>query len=202
LQWKNLVLDKSKEISLLEQKIKEQKVTAKQKEIELSGLEEQTAKLEKKKDILKNEKELTALNHEVSKVSSDKDALEIELIELFDLIAKDEAGVSELKSGFVNIEKQTEQDIKGLEEQIAAFQKSSEENQQQFETLTDQLSSEVKSKFLKLTKSPNGKAIAVIDGENCSGCNFQIPFYLIQDVLNENKIINCTNCGRFLYNQK
>jgi uncharacterized protein len=199
LQWKKLLEDKSKEISQMEAKIREFKVAIKQKEIDLSDKEEQLKKLESRKGILKNEKELTALDHELSKVSLDKDSFENELIELFDTLGQNEKNLSVLKLEFGSIEKQTATDIMGLEEQISSFRKSAEENQQKFEGTTDQLSIEVKSRFLKLTKSSNGKGIASIEGENCSACNFQVPFNLIQDVSKENNIVNCTNCGRFLY---
>jgi uncharacterized protein len=199
LQWKKLVDDKSEEMSQQEVKIKELKVSAKEKEIDLSGKDEQIGKLEKKKDILKNEKELTALDHELSKVNSDKDLLENDLIELFDNIEQSETRLSELKSELAGMERQTEIDIKGLKEQIVSFQKSVDENQKKFDGSTDQLSVEVKSKFLKLTKSHNGKAIAAIEVEICSACNFQVPFNIIQDVTKANNIVSCTNCGRFLY---
>ncbi len=199
LHRKKQVEDKSKEIFSIGERIKELKLIAKEKEMELSGREEQLKKLEKRKDIVKNEKEVTALGHEYDKANSDRGNLENELIEIYDSLEQNEKNIAALKAEYNNIEKQTTLDIKELEEIINRSEKLITENQQSFDGSVDLLSPAVKTKFLKLIKSQNGKAIGVIEGEICSACNFQIPFNLIQDASKENNFVNCTNCGRFLY---
>ncbi|MFH0977347.1 MAG: C4-type zinc ribbon domain-containing protein [Spirochaetota bacterium] len=201
LYWKKEQEEKKKEILILEENIKELKITIKQKEIDLSEKEEQLKKLEKRKDIVKNEKEMTALEHEYSKVKADKDILENDTLEMMDFIEQKQSKCDLLDSDLNNFTKQFTLDIRNLEEKIEDLKKIITENQQNFDGCTDQLSPSVKAKFLKLIKSQNGKAISSIEGENCSICNFQVPFNVIQDLSKENMIVNCTNCGRFLYKE-
>ena len=197
--WKDQIKAKSNEIAALENNIKNVKVTINEKENDLSERDEQIKKLEKRKDIIKNEKEMSALDHELTKFSTDKDILENELIALFDILEQKEEELIKLQTESAELEKQSLQDIKELEERINRFRDSVTENQNKFDSGTEQLSPQVKSKFLKLTKSQNGKAIAIISGENCGVCNCQLPYNLIQDALKDSVIVNCTNCGRFIY---
>lgn len=199
LHWKKQVDEKAKELSKLEEKIKETKVIIKQKEIELSENDEQIKKLNKRRDIVKNEKEMTAIDHEFANVKSVKDNLEGELINLFDFLGDKESEVVNRKTELNDIEKQSLKDIADLKERINHINSLIDENQQHFDESVNNLSPETKMRFLKLIKSQNGKAIAIIEREICGVCNFQIPFNLIQDVLKDNNIVNCTNCGRFLY---
>lgn len=199
LHWKRQVDEKAKELSLLEEKIKETKVIIKQKEIELSENDEQIKKLNKRRDIVKNEKEMTAIDHEFANVKSTKDNLESELINLFDFLGDKESEVVNRKTELNDVEMQSLKDITDLKERISHFNSLIDENQQRFDESVNNLSPETKMRFLKLIKSQNGKAIAMIEKEICGVCNFQIPFNLIQDVLKDNNIVNCTNCGRFLF---
>lgn len=201
LYWKDQLKKNSDEILILETNIKNIKIRIKEKENELAEKDAQIKKLEKRKDVIKNEKEVIALEHEFSKVKSDKDTLEDELINLFDLIKQKEDELKILQAESIESEKQSLSDIQGLEERIIRFQESINENQNKFDDKVDQLSPVVKTKFMKLTKSHNGIAVSKIDGEICGACNFQVPFNLIQDALKESKIVNCTNCGRFLYKE-
>jgi uncharacterized protein len=199
LYWKDQLKQKSDEIFSLENNIKNIKVSIKEKETELYGIDEQIKKLERRKEIIKNEKEVNALEHEFNKIKSDKDNLENELINLFDYLKQREDELKILKVEFANTEKQSLLDIKELEDRIIRFSESVQENQHKFDGNADQLSPAIKTKFLKLIKSQNGKAIALLDGEICGVCNFQVPFNLIQDALKESNIVNCSNCGRYLY---
>lgn len=199
LHWKKQVDEKAKELSQIEEKIKETKVIIKQKEIELSENDEQIKKLNKRRDIVKNEKEMTAIDHEFANVKSLKDNLESELINLFDFLGDKESEVVKLKTELNEVEKQSLKDITDLKGKISHFNSLIDENQQHFDESINNMSPETKMRFLKLIKSQNGKAIAMIEGEICGVCNFQIPFNIIQDVLKDNNIVNCTNCGRFLY---
>ena len=199
LYWKDQVEEKSKEVSAIEEEIKRTKVDAKRKELDLSEKDEQIKKLDHRKDIIKNDKEMTALNHEIEKVRSDKDSLETGILEMYDSIEQKENTASALKAGLDELEKQAVKDIKGLEEEIAGFRELIDEKQGKIDGSVENLSPMIRTKFVKLLKSQNGKGIASIEGENCGACNFQIPFNLIQDALKENNVVTCTNCGRFLY---
>jgi uncharacterized protein len=197
--WNDQLKAKSNEILAMEGSLKNIKVSINEKETELSEKDEQIKKLEKRNDVIKNEKEINALEHEFIKIKTDKDSLENELINSFDFLKLKEDELIVLKTESAKSEKQSLLDIKELEERINRFLESISENQNKFDSNVDQLSAAVKTKFLKLIKSQNGKGIAIINEENCGVCNFQIPFNLIQDAIKESNIVNCTNCGRFLY---
>ncbi len=199
--WGKELHNKKQKLDTLEEEIKKLKVTVNRKEVDLSDREEHVKKLEVKRDAVKTEKESTAINHEFEKIKTDIGAIEEEIIVMLDTIGEQEKLFTSLQDEFQNQEEQSAEDINGLKEKINLSEKALEENQKKFNELIDELSPNIKSRFLKLVKSQNGKGIAKLEGEICGACNFQIPFYLVQDISKKDSVIMCTNCGRFLYKE-
>jgi uncharacterized protein len=199
--WEKELKNKKQKLDTLEEEIKKLKIAANQKEVELSDREEHVKKLEVKKDAVKTAKESTAIEHEFEKAKADIETIEEDALVLLDTIEEKEKMFTSLQSELQSQEEQSVKDINGLKERINNSDKTLEENQNKFNELAEELSSNVKSRFLKLIKSQSGKGIAKLQGEICGACNFQIPFYLIQDVSRGDKVITCTNCGRYLYKE-
>jgi uncharacterized protein len=199
LYWETQLNEKIKEFNIFEEATRHIKSSAKQKEVELSSMDEQLKRLDKRRDILTNEKEMKALDHEVAKIKEDKDNIENALIESFDIIEKRDSEIIEHKNVIADMNAQTSSDIKELNERIERFIHSAEENQKKFDILAEDMSPSVKSRFLKLIKSQNGTAIAPLQGNNCGSCKTEITFSLVQDAAKENSVVICSNCGRFIY---
>lgn len=197
--WKGKVEEKKKELTEIKDNIKDLKKSINQHEIELSQKDEQALKLEERKKILKNEKEVLALERELEKVNSDKSSLEDRLIEMFDTLEEKESSVNLMEIDLNESIEQSDKDIKILKEKIDKFLESTKKNQKLFDELAEGLSANPKSKFLKLIKSANGKGIAPLEGEICGECNFKLPINIVQDAKKVDNLINCTNCGRFIY---
>jgi predicted nucleic acid-binding Zn-ribbon protein len=63
----------------------------------------------------------------------------------------------------------------------------------------NQLPSMYKSKFVKMISSRDGKGVARVEGEICGSCNFKIPSFLAIEASKDDKVVNCTNCGKYIY---
>ncbi|MDY6933513.1 MAG: C4-type zinc ribbon domain-containing protein [Spirochaetota bacterium] len=197
--WNQKVEEKKKGRVDLSSEIKNIKMTINQKEIELTEKEEKSLKLEDRRNILKTEKELQALESELKKILTQKNSLEEELIELFDKNDDMESELSVMNSELEESISRADKDIENLKNGIDRYSESIEENKKKFEELVTQLSVDVKSRFIKLIKSSNNKAIVSLEEETCEGCNFKIPFHIVMEVLKGDQVITCTNCGKFIY---
>lgn len=189
-----------KEILADQKNIKELKSRIKEQEIELAGKDEQVKKLEARRNMLKTDREAEALKNELQKASSDKSCLEDNLIVLFDELEQKEKELEKKSTESEESKKIADQDIIKLGEKIRLLKGSAEENEKIFNEKAHSLSPDVRAKFLKLIKSSTGRAIAPVEGEICTSCNFRIPAHLVSEVLKASRAINCTNCGRFIYN--
>jgi len=197
--WQDEMKTKKKDMDQLKNDIKVLKNDIKKNELELSDIENKIIKLEERRNIIKTEKELNALNHELETLQSEKDKLEEQILELMDDLDNNEKSENELTQDIENSEKQFEIDKQKLEEKISLNENKIVTNQNEFDDLLVNLSVGVKSKFTKLIKSKDGKAIANLNGETCGFCNCQVPASLAIDASKGEKISNCTNCGKYIY---
>ncbi|MCU0821810.1 MAG: C4-type zinc ribbon domain-containing protein [Spirochaetes bacterium] len=184
----------------LEFDIKNIKMEIKQKEIDLAEKDDKGKKLENRRFSVKTEKELAAIDRELETINSERGSLEEKLIELFDRLEKKQSDRAAAENGLSEVSKRAGEQIKNLEERINNFRNSHAENKTGFDGLIGSLPPAVSSKFLRHTQSGNGKGIVSLQGQEiCSGCNFKIPSHLAQEASKNEKLVNCTNCGRFIY---
>lgn len=197
--WKSELEAKESAVSLLENEIKSDKSRHKQGELELSERDGHYKRLEDRRLMIKTEKELKALESELQKIDGERDSLESEIIILLDEIEKKEQDLSEMDADLVKLRVQVESDVMEAQSRIEDFRREISEYQSRFDQLLPELSTGVKARFKKLIESGSGEAIAPLEGNTCGGCHFRLPGYEILDASRDDKIINCTNCGRFVY---
>lgn len=193
------IKNSEKEIQSHQNNIKELKSRIKQQEIELSERDEQIKKLEAKRNILKTGREVEALENELKKASSEKSSLEDLLLTLFDELEQKEKDLEKEIREAGESKKTAHEDIIKLGEKNSLLKNAAEENEKIFNDKAENLSPDVRMKFLKLVKSSTGRAIAPVEGEICTSCNFRIPAHLVAELLKSSRVVNCTNCGRYIY---
>lgn len=182
-----------------EKEIKELKNSLKQDELSLADMSARKARLEERKKIIHTEKELLALEKEIDLLTLDIGGLEDATLGLIDrldeLLKKQEilGGAVKEKENLLHDEAQK------LEAESLVHQKVISENEDAFNSHIETLGGLYKSKFLKMIKSKDGTGIARVEGEICGYCNFKIPSHLAIDAGNDEKVVVCTNCGKFIY---
>jgi predicted nucleic acid-binding Zn-ribbon protein len=56
----------------------------------------------------------------------------------------------------------------------------------------------IRSRFVKLAGSADGRAIVAVDRNSCGGCHFNIPADVLAG-LGSFEVLNCPHCGKYLY---
>ncbi len=133
------------------------------------------------------------------KVKEDDGELESRLIELMDELEERETIFKQEEKEAVEMRDQFAGDKTLIEEKILGENQNIEKNQGLYNEIEPQLSAAVRSRFTKLLKSKNGLGIGEIDGEVCQSCNFQVPSQIALEASKNDKLVTCTNCGRYLY---
>ncbi|TAL37094.1 MAG: hypothetical protein EPN93_06615 [Spirochaetes bacterium] len=197
--WRARMDDGTAGLAALDEEIKALKTEIGRKELDLADRDGKAKKLAQRRDMLKTERELEALGHEVAAINAERGALEEDLIRLMDTLDGRNAARVTAARDLEELSAQSGKDIAMLGERAARFEKTIAENQGKFDALLPTLGAAFRAKFQKLTLSPNGIAVARVEGETCGGCRMQIPAHVAQDASREDRIVNCTNCGRFIY---
>lgn len=197
--WEDRLKEISLRVSDTETKVKNLKLTLKKNELDLEGTDLKIKKIEERKTQLKSERELDAQNNELILLTDAKDKLEETVLDLLDKQEKLEQKLNEYKNEFSESDPQIKIDIEGLNKKIIEFKKESDLFKNKFNELLTSVSPANKSRFTKLISSKDGVAIAKLNGEICSRCNFQIPASIAASASSQKNIETCTNCGRFIY---
>jgi len=197
--WLDRVRDFEHKSSSLSTEIMKLRNSIKQNEIDLGEKDAKAKKLDERKLMVTSEKELGALDHEILALNGERGNLEDELLRLFDVLEAKNEEMSVLSGELKEASIQSEKDIAMLKDRIERFTGIIEENKRLFEERISELSPSVQSRFQKLIASNNGKGVARVTGDTCGACNFQIPAHLASDASRDDKILICTNCGRFIY---
>lgn len=182
-----------------EKKIKEMKSAVKQDELSLVEMSNRKLKLEERKTIIHTEKELQALEKEIDLITLDISALEdktLGMIDDLDAMSRQGAAIGE---SIKEKERVFSEEKLVFEKETAGHKVTVRDNEEKFNAIVESLNPLYKSKFLKMIKSKDGTGIARVDGEICGNCNFKIPSHLAIDAGNREKVVICTNCGKYIY---
>jgi len=197
--WKNRLAEKARTSEELAESIRKLKSYIRDHEVDLNAKEQQIAKLESRKLAVKTEKELNAVEHELETLVQEKNRLEEELINRMDELSGKEESLASLKREIEQMQMQSEKDIASLKAVIEEQERSASQTESAFDREMEGLTREYQSKFKKLAGTKDGRALVPLDGATCSGCHFEVPIQIALEVAKNEKIFNCTNCGRFIY---
>ncbi|MCX7678371.1 MAG: hypothetical protein N2316_04055 [Spirochaetes bacterium] len=197
--WENKLKDLRNEISLLKEQLKKNEIDIRMNEKKIYELEEKHSKLQKRRDVIKTEKELVALEKEIQTIVTEKDELETRTIETMETTTQLQSKCFEMEKELERVEPQIKNDISYIQNKIHGCTESLAEIITQFNEKIKALSPEVKMRFERIIKSKDGIAIVPVEGNACSACHTVIPLDIIAQLSHNEKAINCTNCGRFLY---
>jgi predicted nucleic acid-binding Zn-ribbon protein len=199
LHWKGRAEKAAADVGALREEIKKLNAHIKARELELGDSEALIKKLEERRGLIKTEKELSALEHELSRAAGEKNAFEDELINAMDRLSSLEKELEVKNSENGTVQAQAAEDIQSLAGKITHCETRARELMERFNVRLGDLQGELQSKFRKIISSKDGKAVAALDGSNCRVCNTSIPVHVAMEAAKNEKIVNCTNCGRFLY---
>ena len=173
--------------------------TIKNKENDLSALEQKIKKLNERKNLLKTQREVDAFESELKELKKESGILESELISLMDILIEKETLLAGMTKELENQKSDTALSLAKLSSDIKTNEETAALNKEKYNALLGGLEAAYLQRFDKLLKSKNGKAVGEVQDEVCGVCNFKIPSHLASDAIYDDKVIQCTNCGSYIY---
>ncbi|KJU87411.1 protein containing DUF164 [Candidatus Magnetobacterium bavaricum] len=174
----------------------------KRKEFErlVSEKVERIAKLKEKTNDIKTNKEYQSRLKEVEQVEKEKRTIEDEI-----LLAMERTEVIEKALG--SAQKRLNMETSKIEEKRSVIKKEIEMVEKELQTLLMKREALVKTlldkavydKYTYLLQRKNSLAVVKADKEVCMGCYMNIPPQLFVEVMRNDRIITCPQCGRIMY---
>jgi uncharacterized protein len=197
--WKGQMQEMGRVLAVAEADLKNLKNSIKLREVDLKEIDQRVSSLSQRRKIVKTERELEATDAESGRAVEERSQLEENILASMEKCDADELHLRGLREEFAESEKQALSDIAMLEERISRFQGTLQENERVFKEKLSGLTPQVRTRFQKLTTSESGKGIVRIEGDICEGCHFSVPPHLAQEAARNDRVVICTNCGRYLY---
>lgn len=168
-------------------------------EVELLEIETLLEKLQAKSYEALSKRELKAVETELATATAKKGSLEESILSLMDTIASGDISVAASAQALAEKQKAAAEKVAAMKERISRFEGIVAEHESAFKTGLNDLSVQTRSRFSKMVTSAEGKGIVPIEGENCGGCHFTIPFDIRREALQGNTLLGCPHCGKYMY---
>ena len=192
LQLSRDTLNKKKE------QLREAEDTKKQLEQRLKDNEESIKKAEKRLFEIKTHKEYEALQKEIAETKKSNMQIEEDLLLKMDQIEKLETEINDEESTLEKKESEYREKINEYQKIIDDLKAKHEPKKKEKEQAAAKINNNILNVYQKI-RNRNGSALAEVTNEICTGCNMNIPPQLYNEVLTQNKLIQCPNCKKILY---
>lgn len=150
------------------------------------------------KDGIADDRELTEFQNKIKSYASEVEAarsalqtLKTDIERLDEELVKVRNELKTLSNEYNELKKQYEEQIKSIGISVDEIKKEKQE-------LKARLDKNLLDKYQALKKHKH-TAVALLDGDKCSGCNMSLPSVVLTAVKEGKRIIECENCGRILY---
>lgn len=167
------------------------------RENELKGHEQKVAKLKEQAGLVKNNKEFMAFRAEIANAQAEADRLQNEVLKILDVVQQADTKVAE-----INVQKSSAQ--KKLDDARAKVDGSLAHVKKERDTLLTDRPARTKGvpaetlEVYERAKKSRGNALALVEGEYCSGCGERQTRNDLYAVENSTRVVTCKACNRIL----
>lgn len=190
-----------KAFQALEKELTAYEIELKDNELKLKSVDEKRGTFEKRLygGSVSNPKELGAIEKEIKMLKEQQGKLDPRVLELYDLVEAAKAKVQAAQETMAEAEKQARVAISKENKDKAKYEAElaelSVKREAAAELVTDK---SIMSRYESLKKRNGSTGVAKIVENKCEGCHVAITIYTVRELIKDNELQNCENCGRML----
>jgi predicted nucleic acid-binding Zn-ribbon protein len=181
-----------------QQAVKQARMAADQKQLQLKSAEAKIGDLEGKLNACKTNREYQTLGDQIAADRMATKVLEDEILEALDgidalkrTVPEAEQAVADAKRALGDAEARVREEKGQLDAEVARIRSELAEVESEF-------ADDVRSKYDRVVKHKGADGIAAADGQSCGGCHQQMTANMRSELL-MGRIVTCRSCGRLLY---
>jgi predicted nucleic acid-binding Zn-ribbon protein len=192
--------DAKEAIGWAESKLGEQRKRARRLEMDMDEAEGQSKAIELKlyDGSVNNAKELSQLEEKGKELRRDREKHEETVLISMEAVEELETSLATAKAQHKDkmvklraLQKSGNEEIQRLKDEIIF-------HQEQRDILLQQISKELIEGYREKRKRYNGRPLALVTGDTCSGCRVSISSRTKNFLCNPDAVVACDNCGRIL----
>ena len=178
--------------------VKQARLLAEQKQLQLRTAEAKIADLEAKLNACKSNREYQLFRDQIAADRMATKVLEDEILEALERIdalkpavPDAEAAIAEVRRKLADEEARIRGEAGQLEAEVARIRSD-------LEAVEKELAADLREKYDRVVKHKGADGMAAADDKSCGGCHQQITTNQLSELLG-GKIVTCRSCGRLLY---
>ncbi|MFM8377761.1 MAG: zinc ribbon domain-containing protein [Planctomycetia bacterium] len=180
------------------EEVKQARLSADQKQLQLRTAEAKIADLEGKLNACKTNREYQLFRDQIAADRMATKVLEDEILEALERIdalkpavPAAEAAIGEAQRRLAEAETRVRGEAGQLEEEVARIRG-------ELEAAERELAEDLREKYDRVVRHKGADGMAAVDGRSCGGCHQQITTNQLSELLG-GRIVTCRSCGRLLY---
>lgn len=178
--------------------LKQARMAADQKQLQLRSSESKIVDLERKLNACKTNREYQTLSEQIAADRMATKVLEDEILEALERVdalkpagPAGEAAVQAARAQVAEAKAKVDAEAKDLHAEVVRVRT-------ELETVERDLAEDVRERYLRVVRSKGADGLAAIDGQTCGGCFQQITGNMLSELMLGRAVV-CRNCGRLLY---
>ena len=181
-----------------QEQVRQARLTADQKQLQLKTAEGKIADLEGKLNACKTNREYQTLREQIAADQMATKVLEDEILEALEradalkpTVPAAEQAIEEARHRLAADEETVRAEAAQLEEEVARLHRELQVQEQE-------LAETLREKYDRVVRHKGADGMASVDGQSCGGCHQQITTQMLSELV-AGKIVTCRGCGRLLY---
>jgi hypothetical protein len=188
----------SAKLAAIQQEVKNARVGADQKQLQLRSMETRLKECEAKRNAAKTNREYQLLGEQMEADTTAKQVLEDEILEALERVDALRATLPAAETEVAAARKVLDEMKVEVAGQRGALDTEVARVSGDLEIAEKEFPSDSRESYRRLVKSKGADAMAMLEGESCGGCFQQLPPSALAD-LTMGKVVPCRSCGRILY---
>lgn len=195
---KQLFAKKQAELDERRQKLKQAKVTADQKSLQLKTNEAKIAELRAKQNTVTTNREYDILRGQIDADTMAKSVLEDEILEALESVDRGQAELKTFEDEVAVAEADMKKFVQQIEQKVPGLKQKAEELTTQVVASEKFLPDDVMGLYRRLVQVHGADALASVQNSSCSNCFVKLTQQMIVEI-KSGRILFCKSCGRLLY---
>jgi len=167
-------------------------------EHQIEELDEHIIRFQNQLNGVKTNEEYRALLNQIERANKKKSRFEDGLLNIMEQIEEDESNLKKVENNLRTAETEFKEREKEAKELLEKLQEGITAKTKVRQSIFERLSSVLQKRYTRIRKNTDGLAVAVVEGEVCSGCHGAIPPQRINEIRRSDQTYSCQHCGRIL----
>lgn len=197
---KSRLADDEAGVAAAQARVREVELKIKTLDLDAQTRRNTIARLKDQQFATRKNEEFQAMGHEIQRYEKDITALEDQELELMEQLEGVKPGLTAAQQQLAATKKLVDEELKELAERAKAIEARLVELKAERANLAAPIETETLGLYDRLMKN-KGDAVAIMEAGVCKGCHVKVVSGTLQSLKANEKITQCEQCGRILYQE-